>query len=157
MHSKKTNSHARFYMLCTIAVIICFLLWFANYILTSDWSLLSPFSYLRSLPMVSLVFLCSIHALLLLRNVAKSESPFPKKNILHLKWIGWLFVVFEPVSYLCQAISNKISPIPLGNGFHMTTTQSYGGIFLICGFVILTVSTIYCYGIELQQLSDETL
>lgn len=157
MHSEKTKIHARFFMLCTIAVIVCFLLWFVNYILSSDWSLLSPASYLHSLPMLFFVFLCNFHALLLLRNVVKNGSPFLAKNILHLKWIGWSFVVFEPISYLCQAVSNTYFPISLGNGFHITTTQTYSGIFLICGFVILTISTVFRYGIELQQLSDETL
>lgn len=157
MHCQKARKHAHFCILCTTAFIVCFLLWYVNYILTSDWSLLDPISYLRSLPMLIFVFLCNFHALLLLRNVAKNESPFFAKNILHLKWIGWLFVAFEPVNHLCQVFFNTHFPVSLGNGFHMTTTHTYGGIFLICGFVILTISTVFRYGIELQQLSDETL
>ena len=47
--------------------------------------------------------------------------------------------------------------ISLGSGLWMTSTHTYGGAFLVCGFVILTVATIFRYGMDLQQLSDETL
>lgn len=115
---------------------------------------------LLSIPSSALVVLILFHAISLLRSVAKEEVPFIMKNVRHLQWIGWLFVAFEPVSYLRQAISNRFFPISLDTGdgmIFMRTIDTYNGVFLICGFVILAVSTIFQYGIELQQLSDETL
>ena len=157
MNIAKTKQQARFFLFCTAAAAGAFLLWTLSSVLSMDFSLLSPASFLYGLPATFFSLLCAFHAFLLLHSVAKEETPFLPRNISHLQWIGWLFVAYEPVYYLCQSLTNTFFPIRFGNGFHMTTTQSYGGIFLISGFAILTVATIFRYGMELQQLSDETL
>lgn len=157
MNIAKTRRQAHFFLLCAIAAIACVLLYLFQSVLSVDFSLLSPASFLLSGPTALFAGLCIYHALLLLRTVAKSESPFLPRTVRHLAWIGWLFVAYEPAAFLCQVITNRFFPITFGNGIRMTTTSSYGGVFLICGFVILTVATIFRYGMELQQLSDETI
>lgn len=157
MNIRNAKNQARFFMFCAVASILLFLLWMVGSSLTADFSLVSPATFLLSLPATAFALLCGFHGVLLLDSVGKSETPFRAKNIRHLKWIGWLFVAYEPISYLCQAITNRYFPISLGNGYHMTTSHSYGGVFLICGFVILTISAVFRYGMELQQLSDETI
>ena len=157
MNITKVKHQARIFIVCAVAAVIAFLAYLAVYALSVDWSNFTAASFLLPLPETVLAAVNIFHALMLLRSVAKSESPFTAQNIRHLQWIGWLFVLFEPADYICQMISNRFYPITLGNGVWMTTTQTYGGVFLICGFVVLTVSAIFRYGMELQQLSDETL
>ena len=157
MNISKTKAQARAFLLGAIAIIACVLLYLVSTAFSVDLSLLSPASFLLSVPTVLFAGLCIYHAIMLLHMIAGSESPFISANIQHLEWIGWLFVAFEPVEYLCQMIVNRFFPITFSNGFRMTTTSSYGGVFLICGFVILTVSMVFRYGMELQQQSDETL
>lgn len=157
MNVTKVKKQARIFIVCTIAAIIGLLAYLTATAFSVEWSKLTAASFLLSMPATVLAVLTVFHALMLLRSVVKSESPFTLRNIRHLQWIGWLFVLFEPADYLCQAISNRFFPISLGNGLWMASSQTYGGVFLVCGFVILTVSTIFRYGMELQQLSDETL
>ena len=157
MNITKVKNQARIFIMCAIAAIIGFLIYMVAAAFSVDLSNLTAASFLHSTPATVFAVLSIFHALMLLRSVVKNESPFTAQNVRHLQWIGWLFVAYEPAAYICQALSNRFFPITLGNGVWMTTTETYGGVFLICGFVILTVSTIFRYGMELQQLSDETL
>lgn len=157
MNITKLKKQARALIMCAIAAIIGFLIFMLTTAFSVESSDFTAASFLHSGPFTVLAALSIFHALMLLHSVSKSDSPFTVQNVRHLQWIGWLFVAYEPVFYLCQALSNRFFPISLGNGIWMTTTETYGGVFLICGFVVLTVSTIFRYGMELQQLSDETL
>lgn len=116
-----------------------------------------PQQLLLSLPMTLFVVLTLIHSLLMLRSVVREESPFHDKNIRHLQGIGILFVGFELIAWLTQELSNHFFPITFEDGTYMTVSSSYGGVFLVSGLVILVVSDIFRYGVELQKLSDETL
>jgi len=157
MNIARLKKQASFFLLCSVISILSFILSMISYLISVDWSKVTPASLLLSLP--SLLFtVCGVfHACMLLKSMKNDNSPFTAPNIRHLNWIGWLFVIYEPVSSVCQEISNRFFPLILPNGIRMTTTNSYGGIFLICGFVILTLSAVFHYGMELQQLSDETL
>lgn len=157
MNITKLKNQARLFICGAVLAVIAFLSYLLASAFTYGLSEITPGSLLLSMPSLALTVLTILHALLLLRSVAKEETPFLGKNIRHLQWIGWTFVAYEPISYLFQVITNRYFPIVLWDGIHMTTVDTYGGVFLICGFVILAISTVFRYGMELQQLSDETL
>ena len=157
MNITKLKKQTSILIICAIAALTGFLIFTLASVFSFKASDFTPASFLYSIPFAVFAVLSISHAFLLLHSVVKNESPFTAQNVRHLQRIGWLFVAYEPVSYLCQALSNHYFPISIGNGIWMTTTESYNGVFIICGFVILTVSTIFRYGMELQQLSDETL
>lgn len=157
MYIHKLKNQARIFTFSAIFVILAFAVYMLLTALSyGQWGM-SAESLLRSLPACCFTFFTVFHAVALLRSVAKEETPFLGKNVRHLQRIGWAFVAYEPICYLSQVIANRYFPILLWDGIHMTTFETYGGVFLICGFVILAVSTIFRYGMELQQLSDETL
>lgn len=157
MNMPKLKKQAGFFLLCSAISILSFILYIISYFFSVDLSQVTPVHLLLSLP--ALIFtVCGVfHAFMLLLSMRKNDSPFVTPNVRHLDWIGWLFVAYEPVNYICQTISNRFFPVVLPNGITMTTTYTYGGLFLICGCVLLTLSTVFRYGMELQKLSDETL
>ena len=157
MNITKLKKQAGFFLLCSAISVLGFVLYMISYLISIDPFQVAPANLLFSLP--ALIFtVCGVfHAFMLLLSMKKGDSPFIAPNIRHLNWIGWLFVAYEPANYICQAISNRFFPVVLQNGITMTTTYTYGGLFLVCGCVLLTLSTVFRYGMELQQLSDETL
>lgn len=157
MNIIKLKKQARFFLLATAVSVFTF---FA-YLLASSFRYGPPYftmgSLILSLPPLILTVLTILHAVFLLQGILRNESPFTATTTRHLQWIGWLFIAYEPLSYLSQVVFNRHFPLTLDNGIHMTFSHTYGGIFLVCGFVVLSVSTVFRYGMELQQLSDETI
>ena len=157
MNISKLKKQASLFLLCSAISILSFVLYLFSYYCTIDLTQITPSSLLLSIPALMFTVCGVFHAFMLLLSMKKGDSPFIAPNVRHLNWIGWLFVAYEPVNYICQTISNRFFPVILPSGIRMTTTYTYGGLFLVCGFVILTLSTVFRYGMELQQLSDETL
>lgn len=157
MNISKLKTQAGLFLLCSAISILSFVIYMISYFISVDLSQVTPASLLLSLPAIILTVCGVFHAFMLLLSMRKGDSPFIAPNIRHLDWIGWLFVAYEPVNYICQTISNRFFPVVLPNGITMTTTYTYGGLFLVCGCVLLTLSTVFRYGMELQKLSDETL
>ena len=112
---------------------------------------------LLTLPLTVLVALALYHGIAMLRSIARNKTPFTQRNVTHLQWVGWILIVFEPVSYFKQLIQNRFFPIQFSDGSFVTSVSSFGNVFFVCGLAVLAVVTVFRYGMELQQLSDETL
>ena len=120
-------------------------------------SLVSVGMMIMSIFLYIVMLLTVISAVQMLGSLRKSETPFCEANVRRLLRMGWLLTAFEPVNAIVQRLCLWLFPLKLLNGIAVTTTVSYGGVFLLTGLVLLTTAAVFRYGIELQRLSDETL
>ena len=114
-------------------------------------------SWLLQLPLYVLMLLIVGNLFWMLLSISAKDSPFTVANARRLGWTGGLLLAFEPVAYLLQWIGNRWFPLQIGENLWMTSNQSYGGLFIVCGLGVLAVSMVFRYGVELQRQSDETL
>ncbi len=91
--------------------------------------------------------------------------PFQEDIRVHLKRLGWLTIANGIIGNLASLVvcGNLLPGYDLGELFlsdkitAVTTSYSLDLSFLIYAFILFLLSCIFQYGMELQQLSDETL
>ena len=92
-------------------------------------------------------------------------QPFDESIAHHLKMLGWLVIANGIISISGNLIlsGNLMAGYDLGALFlsdkilEVTTYQSYDLTFLIYALILFLLSSVFRYGTQLQQLSDETL
>lgn len=113
--------------------------------------------------LVSSLLLCllslyiMVSAFRMMHGVMKEDSPFTLGNVNLLRGIGWALIVFEAAQELSAQILSRMAFSQLAIGEEIMVVSSMGGLFFIVGVMLLGVSMIFRYGIELQRQSDETL
>lgn len=107
-------------------------------------------SYVASFVLTVIALIACINGILLLRGIVKDESPFTKKTVKRLKLISAMLLIFEPVMYLFNHITNQFNP-------EFVTNVSLGWVVLTSGAVMACVTLVFEYGVELQNQVDETL
>ena len=93
----------------------------------------------------------------LLYSIRKDATPFDKKNVIKLKAIAILLIVYEPYYYLAEYLMNRFRPIILSDGSLITLSSPLNGVIFVTGLVMYCVALIFQYGISLQNQVDETL
>ena len=91
--------------------------------------------------------------------------PFQEEIRVHLKHLGWLTIINGILANLAGLVvcGNLLPGYDLGELFlsdkitAVTTNYSLDLSFLIYAFILFLLSYVFQYGMELQQLSDETL
>lgn len=91
--------------------------------------------------------------------------PFQEEIRVHLKRLGWLTIINGILANLAGLVvcGNLLPGYDLGELFlsdkitAVTTNYSLDLSFLIYAFILFLLSYVFQYGMELQQLSDETL
>lgn len=98
-------------------------------------------------------------ALRIVWSLRGAESPFTLQNAKRLHVIGWLLIGYEVVMALLNRLFSQPMMIPEAEGtaVQVTTHTSMGGILIVVGLAVLVIGYVFQYGVELQQLSDETL
>ncbi len=98
-------------------------------------------------------------ALRIVWSLRGAESPFTLQNAKRLRVIGWLLIGYEVVMALLSRLFSR--PMVLaeaeGTTVAVSTHTSMGGILIAVGLAVLAIGYVFQYGVELQQLSDETL
>ena len=98
-------------------------------------------------------------ALRMVWSLRKAESPFTLQNAKRLRVIGWLLIAYEAVTALLSRLFSQPVVIAEADGTTaaVSTHTSMGGILIVVGLAVLAIGYVFQYGVELQQLSDETL
>ena len=98
-------------------------------------------------------------ALRMVWNLREAESPFTLQNAKRLRVIGWLLIGYEAVTALLSRLLSQPMVVSEAEGTSVavSTHTSMGGILIVVGLAVLAIGYVFQYGVELQQLSDETL
>jgi len=98
-------------------------------------------------------------ALRIVRSLREAESPFTLQNAKRLRVIGWLLIGYEVVMALLSRLFSQPMVYAEAEGTTVAVTAhvSMGGILIVVGLAVLAIGYVFQYGVELQQLSDETL
>ncbi len=97
-------------------------------------------------------------ALRLVLSLRKGASPFTIRNADRLRVIGWLLIAYELVITLISRLSGgQTFEAAEGAAVRVQSHTSLGGLLIVVGLAVLAISWVFRYGVELQQLSDETL
>ena len=98
-------------------------------------------------------------ALRIVWSLRGAESPFTLQNAKALRVIGWLLIGYEGVMALLSRLLSQPMAFAEAEGTTTAVTAhiSMGGILIVVGLAVLAIGYVFQYGVELQQLSDETL
>ncbi len=88
-----------------------------------------------------------------------AQSPFTVENAKRLRVIGCLLIAYELIMAVLARLPAQGMRIAAADGSSVQVAEhsSMGGILIIVGLAVLAISVVFQYGVELQQLSDETL
>lgn len=101
-------------------------------------------STLFSFPCVILWFAIIIMSIRMLLNIRKNELPFTEQNGKSLRNIGVFMMLIEPLHIISM----------MSNGYY---NSNFAGVIFIVGTLLFCFSSVFRYGVQLQQESDETL
>lgn len=104
----------------------------------------SLISILLSFPCVILWFAIIIMSIRMLLNIRKNELPFTEQNGKSLRNIGVFMMLIEPMHIISM----------ISNGYY---NSDFAGVIFIVGTLLFCFSSVFRYGVQLQQESDETL
>lgn len=118
--------------------------------LNGFFSVLDLFVYAVILLLAGLIF----------RDVSKGETPFTYKQAKRIRVIAWLLLIyalleaFLPTGVLMyQSLGNSVFGIEHGATF--SPSIKVGTI--VVSLVVFFLSTVFKYGVKLQELSDDTV
>ncbi len=155
MNLEELNVKANRYMVCSIVLLVVFLMYFLGVQgqtlqrMTFD-SPAQIVGYLSNIILTIMVMVANVNAVLMFRLLRKSETPFQMAIVKKLRIISGILIAFEPVQILFNWIVNGLLP-------EVKTHTSLGGMVLILGSVVACVSIAFEYGVVLQTQADETL
>lgn len=101
-------------------------------------------SGLLAFPLVILWFAIIIMSIRMLLNIRKSTTPFTEQNGKSLRNIGVSMMIAEPLYLLSMLLDGYLN-------------HNFCGVIFIVGTLLFCFSSVFRYGVKLQQESDETL
>ena len=85
-------------------------------------------------------------------------SPFTTANARRLRGIGLLLIAYELLqSALSSVTTASLAEALSAEGEQVSVHISLGGLLIVTGLAVFSLSYVFQYGVQLQQLSDETL
>lgn len=157
MNLSKVNSIAKISLFISIAILGLFVvisfLSFRHITVGSSSVIMTIISNVIS---IVICFLVMLNVIAILRDISLSGTPFKMSNVIRLKRVGILLIIFEPATLLFQFIENNFM-VSVVNGSAIKNLTSFGGMIFVIGWAVICLSAIFKYGVELQKQSDETL
>lgn len=118
----------------------------------------SLFNLVYSLAFSALVVAIMVMAIQLLQSIRKESTPFTLGNVRRLRVIGWMLIAFEVLQHVTMRLFWAVASGRVEDGERVVYYyNSTAGMVMIVGLAVLAISVVFQYGVELQQLSDETL
>ena len=118
----------------------------------------SVFNLVFSLVFSAFVVTIMVMVIRLLQSIQKGTTPFTMVNARRLRRIGWMLVLFEVLQHVTTRLFWSVSSGMVEDGETVVYYySSTAGMVAIVGLAVLAISVVFQYGVELQQLSDETL
>jgi len=93
----------------------------------------------------------------LLQSIRKEETPFTGKNVIKLKSIAILLVIYEIYVIISQRIIFSTFFRFEDPKYSVVLETSFGGAVIVLGLIIYCIALVSEYGITLQNQVDETL
>ena len=117
------------------------------------------FSWLSAALMTAWGILILVLTLRIVWSLRGAQSPFTVENAKRLRVIGCLLIAYELIMAVLARLPAQGMRIAAADGSSVQVAEhsSMGGILIIVGLAVLAISVVFQYGVELQQLSDETL
>ena len=117
------------------------------------------FSWLSAALMTAWGILILVLTLRIVWSLRGAQSPFTVENAKRLRVIGCLLIAYELIMAALARLPAQGMSIAAADGstVQVSTHNSMGGILIVVGLAVLAISMVFQYGVELQQLSDETL
>ena len=118
----------------------------------------SLYNLLFSLLFSAFVVAVMVMVIRLLQSIRKGSSPFTMANVRRLRAIGWMLILFEVLQHVTTRLFWAVASGRVEDGEKVVYYfSSTAGMVAIVGLAVLAISVVFQYGVELQQLSDETL
>ena len=116
------------------------------------------FTLVYSLFFSAYIIAVMVMVIRLLQSIRRGKTPFTMDNVKRLRRIGVMLMLFE----LLQRLTTRLFWAAASGAVQDGETVVYyydstAGMVLIVGLAVLSISLVFQYGVELQQLSDETL
>ncbi len=116
------------------------------------------FTLVYSLLFSAYIIAVMVMVIRLLQSIRRGSTPFTMVNVRRLRQIGWMLVAFELLQHLTTRLFWAAASGRVEEGEKVVYYfSSTAGMVLIVGLAVLAISLVFQYGVELQQLSDETL
>ena len=116
------------------------------------------FTLVYSLLFSAYIIAVMVMVIRLLQSIRRGSTPFTMVNVRRLRQIGWMLVAFELLLHLTTRLFWAAASGRIEEGEKVVYYfSSTAGMVLIVGLAVLAISLVFQYGVELQQLSDETL
>ena len=116
------------------------------------------FTLVYSLLFSAYIIAVMVMVIRLLQSIRRGSTPFTMVNVRRLRQIGWMLVAFEMLQHLTTRLFWAAASGRIEEGEKVVYYfSSTAGMVLIVGLAVLAISLVFQYGVELQQLSDETL
>ena len=91
-------------------------------------------------------------------SLRRDCSPFTLANARRLRGIGLLLIVYDLLqSALSSVMTASMAKALSTAGEQVSVHISLGGLLIVTGLAVFSLSYVFQYGVQLQQLSDETL
>jgi len=124
----------------------------------TDGTTFLPYSFVAiSLASLPIMLASLIICFSLLHSIRKNETPFTRKNVIKLKVVAILLVVFELCVFASQRLINTLFFRFADANFSYAMEVSLGGVVAVLGMVVYCIALVFEYGISLQNQVDETL
>lgn len=118
----------------------------------------NTFTLVYSLLFSAYIIAVMVMVIRLLQSIRRGSTPFTMVNVRRLRQIGWMLVAFELLQHLTTRLFWAAASGRIEEGEKVVYYfSSTAGMVLIVGLAVLAISLVFQYGVELQQLSDETL
>lgn len=118
----------------------------------------SIFNLAYSLLFGVIVVAIMVMVIRLLQSIQKGSTPFTMANARRLRRIGWMLVIFEVLQHVTTRLFWTAANGRVEEGGKVVYYfNSTAGMVMIVGLAVLGISLVFQYGVELQQLCDETL
>ena len=118
----------------------------------------SLFNLFYSLLFSAFVVAVMVMVIRLLQSIRKGSTPFTIANVRRLRAIGWMLILFEVLQHVTTRLFWAVASGRVEDGEKVVYYfNSTAGMVAIVGLAVLAISVVFQYGVELQQLSDETL
>ena len=116
------------------------------------------FTLVYSLLFSAYIIAVMVMVIRLLQSIRKGKTPFTMDNVRRLRRIGVMLMLFEPLQRLTTRLFWAAASGRVEDGEKVVYYfDSTVGMVMIVGLAVLSISLVFQYGVELQQLSDETL